>query len=183
MKIGQSFNQLTFKEYQFYIENHKKYTDFNTLGLYRSLLENEKLTLAEKLELREFAHSFFQKTFDFLQLKDPKTYMLVSTLGEELTKADIRQMYENIWDFQQRTIKEKQFNHRNFGVYGKHDCGYETCPLNGLMVQQGSYFCESTMRFNEDKNATVGKHNSESRKKDRKNERVIIRKELEDDVE
>jgi hypothetical protein len=50
MEIEQKFNQLTAKEYLFYIDNHKKYTNFNTLGLYRSLLENEKLTLAEKIE-------------------------------------------------------------------------------------------------------------------------------------
>ncbi len=58
MKIEQKFNKLTAKEYRFYIDNHKKYTDFNTLGLYRSLLENEKLTLAEKLEVRDYAERF-----------------------------------------------------------------------------------------------------------------------------
>jgi hypothetical protein len=183
MKIDKKFNQLTFKEYQFYIENHKKYTDFNTLGLYRSLLENEKLTLVEKLELRDFAHSFFQKTFDFLQLKDPKTYMDVCSLGEDLTKADEWQLWENVKANQQKILKEKQIKHRNFGIYGLHDCGYETCKFNGLMVQQGSFFCENQMRFDSDKNSSVGKVKAEKRKQDRKNERVILRKELENDAE
>jgi len=32
MEIGQKFNQLTLDEYFFYIDNYKKYKDFNTLG-------------------------------------------------------------------------------------------------------------------------------------------------------
>jgi len=87
MVISQKFNQLTLKEYFFYVDNHKKYTDFNTLGLYRSIIENEKLGLPEKIEVREYAHQFFRKTFDFLQLKDPDTFVKVSTLGQTLTVA------------------------------------------------------------------------------------------------
>jgi hypothetical protein len=55
--------------------------------------------------------------------------------------------------------------------------------LNGLMVQQGSFFCENQMRFDSDKNSTIGKVKAEKRKQDRKNERVILRKELENDAE
>jgi hypothetical protein len=71
MEIGKKFNCLSFEEYLFYIENHKNYTDFNTLGLYRSIYENDNITLVEKIKIRELANSIFQKTFDFLQIKDP----------------------------------------------------------------------------------------------------------------
>ena len=77
MEIGHKFNTLTLKEYFFYIDNYKKYTDFNTLGLYRSMVENEKLSLNDKIAVREYAHKVFKKTFDFLQLKDPKTFVEV----------------------------------------------------------------------------------------------------------
>ena len=86
MKIGKPFNQFTKQEYLESIPNHKQYSDFNTLGLYRSLLENGILSLEEKLEIRDLAHSYFQKTFVFLQLKDPFTYLKMYHLGEELTR-------------------------------------------------------------------------------------------------
>ncbi len=69
MKIGRPFNQLTLEQYIHCIDNHEKYKDFNTLGLYRSLTEHEGLTIEGKLIM-------FKKTFDFLQLKDPNTYMV-----------------------------------------------------------------------------------------------------------
>jgi hypothetical protein len=64
MEIGQKFNTLNIKEYFFYIDNYKKYTDFNTLGLYRSIVENEKLSLDDKKAVREYAHKIFRKTFE-----------------------------------------------------------------------------------------------------------------------
>ena len=64
MKIGKPFNQLLEEEYLACIENHKQYEDFNTLGLYRSLLENEQLTMDEKLKIRDYAHQFFQISFN-----------------------------------------------------------------------------------------------------------------------
>ena len=63
MKIGKLFNQLSKSQYIHYIYNRKKYTDFNTLGLYRSICENEKLTLTEKIEIRDYANTIFGKTF------------------------------------------------------------------------------------------------------------------------
>jgi hypothetical protein len=69
MKINQPFNKLTFKEYHFYIDNHKKYSDFNTLGLYRSIIENEKLTLEEKIQVRDYANVEFQKNSNFCNSK------------------------------------------------------------------------------------------------------------------
>ncbi len=73
MKIGVKFNQLTYAEYLHVIEDRQKYTDFNPLGLYRSILENDKLDLAQKISIRDLAHTKFFKTFEFLQLKDPYT--------------------------------------------------------------------------------------------------------------
>lgn len=49
MRIDTPFNTLTKSEYLRYISNHKKHSDFNTLGLYRSLLETDKLTIEQKM--------------------------------------------------------------------------------------------------------------------------------------
>ncbi len=137
MRIGQKFNKLTLKEYFFYIENHKRCKDFNTLGLYRSILENEKLTLAEKIEVRDYANRFFQKTFDFLQVKDPITFLSLSTLGEDLTKADENQLRKEIQKNQRRILKGKRIRHRSFGIHSRHTC-VESCVWNGLMVRENS---------------------------------------------
>ena len=96
MKVGQQFNTLTYGEYLHLIANCQKFTDFNTLGLFRSLVETTKLSLKQKLELRQVAIAAFAKTFDFLQLKDPHTYFKVDTLGETLTKADESQAWDDI---------------------------------------------------------------------------------------
>ncbi len=70
MEIGRKFNTLSLSEYKHYIENHKKYVDFNTLGLYRSIIENENLTLADKIFVRDFANKFFHKKLStFYKLK------------------------------------------------------------------------------------------------------------------
>lgn len=178
MEIGQKFNKLNLIEYLFYIDNYKKYTDFNTLGLYRSLVENNKLNLDEKIEIRDYAHKTFRKTFDFLQLKDPKTFVEVEYLGQELTKGDEKRIWENIRNNQQKILACKKIKHRNFGEYSKHNCSYETCVWNGIMIRQGSWLMESNMHFKGDKNKYLAKIKSEKRKSDRKNERQIIKKEL-----
>lgn len=179
MEIGQKFNKLTLKEYFFYIENHKKYTDFNTLGLYRSILENEKLNLAEKTEVRDYANQFFQKTFNFLQIKDPFTFFGLSTLGKELTVGDEKQIWKEIKKNQETFLKGKRIKDRNFGIYSKHSCGYETCNLNGLMIHQGSFWIEHEMRFNSDKNNWCAELKSLRNKKDRKKEKQIIQELIE----
>lgn len=181
MKIDRQFNTLTFKEYFHYIENHKKYTDFNVLGLYRSLDENTKLDTAQKIEVRDYAHTFFKKQFDFLQIKDPVTYIDVVTLGQELTKADSHQLWNDIRSYQEKALKEKRIKHRNFGTYSKHICGYDDCPYNGLMLQQGSYLAMignyGMPRINE-KNRYSAKIKSGSVKKERKNSVQIIQREM-----
>lgn len=178
MEIGRKFNKLNSKEYLFYIDNYKKYTDFNTLGLYRSIVENEKLNLEEKIEVREYAHKTFRKAFDFLQLKDPKIFLEVSTLGQELTEADERQLWKNIRENQQKILADKKLNHRNFGTYSKHNCGYESCIWNGLMLKQGSWLMESTMHFRTDKNKYAAQDKSDRQKSERKKEKQLIKQEL-----
>lgn len=177
MEIGKQFNSLSFKEYLFYIENHKNYSDFNTLGLYRSISENEKLSLEEKIKVRDLANTIFQKTFDFLQVKDPWTYIKVEALGLELTNGDKEQMWRKIRKYQEKILREKRIRHQNFGEYSKHNCGYETCSMNGIMIKQGSWFAEYEMCIG-NINKYIQKKKSERRKSDRKNETQIIKKEL-----
>lgn len=175
MHIGKKFNELTLEEYFFFIDHHKKYSDFNTLGLYRSIVEHELLTLEEKITLREYAHKKFRKTFDFLQLKDPKTFVEVECLGLELTKGDERHIWEEVRKNQQKILSDKKIKHRNFGDYSKHNCGYSDCIYDGMMIRQGSPVAECSMHFNSDKrknelNSKLGKQKSE-----RKNKHNIIR--------
>lgn len=180
MKIGKHFNRLTKTEYLHYTDNYKKYTDFNTLGLYRSICENEKLNLFDKIEVRDYAHTLFEKTFNFYQLKDPLTYFNLITLGRDMTVADERKVWEDIRANQEKILKDKKIKHRNFGQYSKHNCGYEDCNLNGLMIRQGSMFTEDYMCFDSDKNRYAAKDKSERRKKDRKNGLKIIKDQLDD---
>ena len=181
MKIGQKFNNLTLKEYFFYIDNYKKYTDFNTLGLYRSLVENGKLTLEEKILVRNYANEIFQKTFDFLQLKDPKTFVELTYLGEELSKGDEEKIWNEIKKNQQKFLIDKKIKDRNFGDYSKHNCGYEDCVYNGLMIRQGSRLAECQIHFNTDRTKYSAKEKSEKRKLERKNIKNIIKKEFENE--
>jgi len=179
MELGQKFNTLTLKEYFFYIDNYKKYTDFNTLGLYRSIVENGKLSNDDKIVVREYAHKTFRKTFDFLQLKDPKTFVEVEYLGQNLTKGDEQKIWNDIKRNQQKILENKKIKHRNFGEYSKHNCGYDTCVWNGLMIRQGSWLTEGNMHFDSDKNKYAAKNKSDTHKSDRKREKQIIKKELE----
>ncbi|MDL5051419.1 hypothetical protein QQ054_36045 [Oscillatoria amoena NRMC-F 0135] len=137
MKIGRQFNELTVEEYCYFIEHYKKYDDFNTLGLYRSIIENDKLDLADKIYVRDVTNKTFEKTFNFLQLKDPKTYFDLTTLGQELTEGDERKAWDDIRKNQEKILADKRIKHRNFGVYSKHICGYEYCYLDGLMIKKG----------------------------------------------
>ncbi|KOY86859.1 hypothetical protein AD998_12545 [bacterium 336/3] len=181
MKIDKKFNTFTYKEYFFYIDNHKRFTDFNTLGLYRSILENSKLSIDEKVEVREYAHQFFKKPFDFLQVKDPYIFVEISTLGQTLTKADKDQIWRNLRNNQKKILADKKIKHRNFGDYSKHNCGDENCFYNGLMIKQGSFFAEGGMHFYTDKRNNFfypKKEKSLQQKKDRKKTKTIIAKEL-----
>jgi hypothetical protein len=169
MEIGRKFNELVLKEYFLIIDNHKDYTDFNRLGLYRSICENENLELKDRIEVRDYANKFFAKTFQFYQLKDPKTFFDLTTLGRELTVADERKIWEDIRGNQEKILSKKKIKHRNFGEYSKHNCGYENCPYNGLMIKQGSRLAESVMHFKTDKNEDSKKLKSNKAKKLRRN--------------
>jgi hypothetical protein len=174
MKLGRPFNKLTFSEYFAFIPMHENFSDWNTLGLYRSIIEHTKLTLEEKIKVRDLAHTFFQKQFDFLQLKDPLTYMAITLLGQQPTKADEHQLWEEVKKNQQTILAGKRIKHRNFGTYSLHDCGVENCVYIGMMVRAGSILCETKMRFDSDKNQVSGLIKSERIKKERKNRRQII---------
>lgn len=176
MKVGKQFNTLTYGEYLHLMENHKKFTDFNTLGLFRSIVETTKLSLEEKLELRRVAVTAFAKTFEFLQLKDPHTYFKVSTLGETLTEADERKAWDDIRRNQQRILESKKLRHRNFGTYSKHNCGQDTCYMMGLMTRQGStlaYYGGGGMGFRSDNCSWSKELKAGQRKRDRKSELKI----------
>lgn len=173
MKVGKQFNTLTYGEYLHLIENHKKFTDFNTLGLFRSIVETTKLSLEEKLELRKVAVAAFAKTFEFLQLKDPNTYIEVSTLGEVLTVADKNQAWKDIRHNQQRILESKKLKHRNFGIYATHNCGLDTCPMNGIMFKQNSHIAQ-TMHFYSDNYSWSKELKAERHKRDRKSEHQIL---------
>ncbi|RPD49549.1 hypothetical protein DNI29_01750 [Hymenobacter sediminis] len=171
MKLNRRLNQLTEADYHHLLVHYRRYTDFNSLGLFRSLLENEKLNLEQQLRLRDAAAAAFPKFYEFLQLKDPSTYLRLSTLGQELTVADKRAVWTEIRRTQQRILTEKRIRHRGFGTYSKHNCGYDNCPLNGLMIRQGTRIVEDFMRFDTDKRICYGghvDHRAEQRRRERK---------------
>jgi hypothetical protein len=177
MKIERQFNELNFEEYKFYIDNHKKYSDFNTLGLYRSISENDIINTKEKILIRDYANQIFQKTFDFLQIKDPWTYIRVQTLGMELTNGDKEELWRKIRENQQKILKQKRIRHQNFGEYSKHNCGYETCAMNGIMIKQGSFMAEYEMSLG-NICRYVQKLKSNKIKSERKSENKIINEQL-----
>ncbi len=181
MKIKQKFNTLTYNEYIHVIDNHKKFSDFNTLGLFRSLVETKKLDINQKIAIRDYANQKFYNTYEFLQLKDPATYFYLKTLGETLTVADEAQIWKDIKLNQEQILKDKKIKHRNFGDYSKHNCGYDCCPYNGLMIKQGSFLSEGNMRFDSDKCKIGSISKSENHKKQRKIMKQLIQAELADE--
>ncbi|WBA40889.1 hypothetical protein [Hymenobacter canadensis] len=162
MKLNCRLNQLTEAEYWHLLANYCRYTDFNSLGLFRSLLENGKLSLVQRQQLRDAAIAVFPKFYEFLQLKDPTTYLQLSSLGQELTVADERAAWEEIKHAQQRILTRKQLGHRNFGTYSRHNCPYDTCPYNGLMIRQNSRLAEGVLRFHSDRRIGWGHYNHQT---------------------
>lgn len=174
MKIDRPFNTFSKQDYLEIVPEHKKYTDFNTLGLYRSILENENLSLDEKFEVFELANEHFQKTFDFLVLKDPRTWFDLTHLGKELSHSQERDLWQEVKHRQEKILKDKRLGHRNFGTYSKHDCGVPHCPYDGLMVHPKSPLAESHIHFDSDKKTYSVQENAKKRKSDRKKHRRII---------
>jgi hypothetical protein len=136
MKIGVKFNQLTYREYISILDRHQKYTDFNQLALYRSITENDKLDLTQKIAIRDLAHQHFFKFFEFLQIKDPGTYIEVSILGGNLTTVDLHRLWEEVIKNQEKILKTKRIKHRNFGVYSIYQQADKNCPFNGAMIRR-----------------------------------------------
>lgn len=178
MKIGRPFNTFGFNEYVEIIPQHKSYTDFNTLGLYRSILENEKLSLDQKFEVLEISNKHFQKTFDFLVLKDPSTWFNLTHLGKDLTFRQEWDLWKEVQEKQELILKSKRIKHRNFGIYAKHDCGVPHCPYDGLMVHPNSPLSENQIHFKSDENKWAKKEQSKKRKRFRKQAKKIINDDL-----
>jgi hypothetical protein len=147
MKLGRQINTFTYNEYIYLLENYKKFTDFNHLGLFRSILENAKLSLTQQLEVRDSAIRKLPKFFEFLQVKDPSTFLRLKKLGQNLTIADEQKLRKVLEINQQKILANKRIKHRNFGIYSKHGCGYSTCHFNGVMTRQGSVIAEYNMVF------------------------------------
>ncbi|RYZ49237.1 MAG: hypothetical protein EOP49_16745, partial [Sphingobacteriales bacterium] len=136
MNEGRKYNTYSYAELSALIDQHRSEKTFNALGFYRSLLENDSLSTDEAIALRDRANETLGKTFAFLQLKDPQTYHRLLLLGKEYTKADEDELWRQIARGQQAILNDKQIRHRNFGVHAKHNCGYDWCPYNGLMIHQ-----------------------------------------------
>ena len=130
MKIGIKFNQLTYREYLYIIDRRRKYTDFNPLALYRSIIENNKLDLDQKIAIRELAHQHFFNFFEFLQVRCPQVYINVSTLGRTLTGVERDQLWEKVCNNGEKILKAKRIKHRNFGDYAISGlCFYSEEPV------------------------------------------------------
>jgi hypothetical protein len=178
MKIGKLFNTLSFEEYFELIENHKKYTDFNTLGLFRSIIENNNLSVDQKIEVKNSAIKMFEKTFNFLQVKDPFTYFGIERLGKDLTKGDEEQAWKQIVHNQEKILKDKRIKHRSFGIYSKHHCAEINCIYNGLMLHKGSFLTVDRMHFASDQNRYEKKEKAKKIKSVRKIESQIVKDEI-----
>lgn len=177
MQIGKKFNTLSISQYHHYIANYKKYTDFNRLGLYRSILENEKLSTEERIALRDHANETFGKYYHFLQVKDPGTYTRLDNLGREMTKADEQQYRDDLRKAQKKILDKKRLGHRNFGVYSRHNCVSE-CVMDNLMVKQGGFGSENEIWFDTDTRDKWGlQHKSKVQRFARKNQYRIVAKE------
>lgn len=147
MTKQRKYNEYSYSGLIDLLANRKADKTFNALGFYRSLLENESISKEQAIQLRDIANETMMKTFEFLQLKDPQTYLRLNLLGKEYTKADEAEIWRQIAINQQAILKEKKSRHRNFGVYAKHLCGHGWCPLNGLMIHASS---ERRMHFESD---------------------------------
>lgn len=178
MKINRQLNTLSYGEYLRLLKNYSRFTDFNSLGLFRSILENERLTIEQKMEVRNMASSTFPRFFTFLQIKDPWTFERLKLLGQDFTVADERRLWEVIQLNQQKILADKRIRHRNFGTYSKHNCGYATCHFNGFMINQGSILAEGEMHFHTDKSHYPLREKSQLRKRDRKAQGKIIAQRL-----
>lgn len=174
MEINKKFNTFTLEEYIFYIDNRKKYTNFNELWLFRSVFENEKITIDEQIQLKEYIIKEMPKVYEFMQVRHPDLYEKIFFLGKNPTKGDEDALWKTIRLNQEKILKTKKIKHRNFWDYSKHNCGYDDCHLNWLMIQKWSWFCENNMHFISDQHSYRMKDKSYKLKQERKSEKNIV---------
>ena len=107
---------MSMAKYRHYIAHHQKYADFNPLGLYRSILENDKLDEAARLEVLALANQYFQRFYNFLFIKDPVAYSRLTTLGQGLSETQQRQHLSHVWDRREQWCAEKGIRHQRIGT-------------------------------------------------------------------
>lgn len=101
--------------------------------------------------MRDLLNEKHFKTYEFYQIKDPELYISLFRLDKDMNDQQIEKLKDELRVFQEKRLKEKRIKHRNFGNYSKHNCGMETCALNGRMIKQGSPEAEACMHFKSDK--------------------------------
>lgn len=118
MKLSKKFNTLSVSEYRDVIKHHKRYTNFNPLGLYRSLIENPKLDTDAQLDILALANEHFGKFYEFLLVKDINLYAKLSRLGKmPLTITQEWQYREQLRQKAQMLLKQKQIRRWRVGIY------------------------------------------------------------------
>lgn len=175
------YNTYSKEKYLELFNGCKKNKEFNTLWFYRSILENENLSTEEKIEIRDLFNSLFYKRYEFLQVKDPETYMSLELLWKNYTVADKEKIWDEIKINQQKILKEKKIKHRNFGNYSRHNCWYKDCPFHWIMIKQEWGFEECTMHFDTDSciwSVSLG-FKSKLNRKERKHKN-LLKEELKD---
>ncbi|SEQ79602.1 hypothetical protein [Neolewinella agarilytica] len=169
MKIGRPINQLTARALRRLLSDYRRYTDFNRLGLFRGILESQILNPHEKQEIRDLAKETFRKYYDFLVVKDPYTWDRLEHLGENRNRQQEGQDWKEIRRKQEEILRRKRIRHRNFGVYSRHDCGYETCNVNNCMTRpKGPNRYGSEMSFDSDRYKYARKEKSRRHKQQRR---------------
>lgn len=120
MQLTKKFNTFSPSEYYDVIKNHKRYHNFNPLGLYRSLIENPKLDTTTQLEILAFANQYFGKFYEFLVVKDIHLYTKLSRLGEEpLSFTQEFQYQEQLTKQAKRILQAKKIRNWRVGIYTK----------------------------------------------------------------
>lgn len=120
MQLAKKFNTFSPSDYYDVIKNHKRYRNFNPLGLYRSLIENPKLDTATQLEILVFANQYFGKFYEFLVVKDIHLYAKLSRLGKEpLNHTQEYQYQEQLREQAKRILQAKKIRNWRVGIHTK----------------------------------------------------------------
>lgn len=117
----------------------------------------------------------------FLQIKNPVNFIELSTLGRNLGASGRKHFWVEFIINQAEMVGDKRIRHRNLGVCSEHNCGYENCHLNGLMIRPVSVLKEGRMHFDKDKNRYSAGLKSQRSGKERIEEKKIIEKLIEEE--